>query len=161
MSTGEEESGRVKLQTTRSSLTLTQDLDGNLILHCPQNVSENEQGFEVTMTATTEVVDGDINEESITQIQILQNEQLDAISPAGNEDMSAVSRAWFTSKEDKDSLTNKGHRWKQGMWSKEEIAILMSNIDRYLKEHGIKDAAEIIFEMSKDERKDFYRTIAW
>ncbi|XP_077328073.1 cyclin-D-binding Myb-like transcription factor 1 isoform X2 [Lithobates pipiens] len=159
MSTGEEESGRVKLQTTRSSLTLTQDLDGNLILHCPQN--ENDPSFEVTMTATTEVVDGDINEESITQIQILQNEQLDDISPAGNEDMSAVSRAWFTSKEDKDSLTNKGHRWKQGMWSKEEIAILMSNIDRYLKEHGIKDAAEIIFEMSKDERKDFYRTIAW
>ncbi|XP_073475639.1 cyclin-D-binding Myb-like transcription factor 1 isoform X2 [Aquarana catesbeiana] len=159
MSTGEEESGRVKLQTTRSSLTLTQDLDGNLILHCPQN--ENDPSFEVTMTATTEVVDGDINEESITQIQILQNEQLDDISPAGNEDMSAVSRAWFTSKEDKDSLTHKGHRWKQGMWSKEEIAILMSNIDRYLKEHGIKDAAEIIFEMSKDERKDFYRTIAW
>ncbi|MEE6481485.1 hypothetical protein FKM82_012884 [Ascaphus truei] len=27
--------------------------------------------------------------------------------------------------------------------------------------HGIKDATEIIFEMSKDERKDFYRTIAW
>ncbi|XP_018420542.1 PREDICTED: cyclin-D-binding Myb-like transcription factor 1 [Nanorana parkeri] len=161
MSTGDEESGGVKLQTTRSSLTLTQDLDGNLILHCPQNVSENDQSFEVTMTATTEVVDGDINEESITQIQILQNEQLDDISPAGNDDMSSVSRAWFTSKEDKDSLTNKGHRWKQGMWSKEEIAILMSNIDRYLKAHGIKDAAEIIFEMSKDERKDFYRTIAW
>ncbi|KAM9311752.1 cyclin-D-binding Myb-like transcription factor 1 [Gastrophryne carolinensis] len=113
------------------------------------------------MTATTEVVDGDINEESITQIQILQNEQLDAISSAGNDETSAVSRAWFTSKEDKDSLTNKGHRWKQGMWSKEEIAILMSNIERYLKAHGIKDASEIIFEMSKDERKDFYRTIAW
>ncbi|XP_072257850.1 cyclin-D-binding Myb-like transcription factor 1 [Pyxicephalus adspersus] len=161
MSTGEEESGRVKRQTTRSSITLAQDLDGNLILHCPQNVSENDQSFEVTMTATTEVVDGDINEESITQIQILENEQLDAFSAAGNDDMSAVSRAWFTSKEDKDSLTNKGHRWKQGMWSKEEIAILMSNIDRYLKSHGIKDAAEIIFEMSKDERKDFYRTIAW
>ncbi|XP_068132266.1 cyclin-D-binding Myb-like transcription factor 1 isoform X2 [Hyperolius riggenbachi] len=161
MSTGEEESSRVKLQTTRSSLTLTQDLDGNLILHCPQNGSENDQSFEVTMTATTEVVDDDINEESITQIQILQNEQLDAISPGDIDEVSAVSRAWFTSKEDKDSLTNKGHRWKQGMWSKEEIAILMSNIDRYVKAHGIKDAAEIIFEMSKDERKDFYRTIAW
>lgn len=30
-----------------------------------------------------------------------------------------------------------------------------------VQEHGIKDASEIIFEMSKDERKDFYRTIAW
>ncbi|XP_013927162.1 PREDICTED: cyclin-D-binding Myb-like transcription factor 1 [Thamnophis sirtalis] len=47
------------------------------------------------------------------------------------------------------------------MWSKEEIQILMSNIERYLKARGIKDATEIIFEMSKDERKDFYRTIAW
>lgn len=26
-----------------------------------------------------------------------------------------------------------GHKWKQGMWSKEEIDILMSNIDRYVK----------------------------
>ncbi|POI31488.1 hypothetical protein CIB84_004761 [Bambusicola thoracicus] len=93
--------------------------------------------------------------------KILQNEQLDEISPMGNEEVSAVSQAWFTTKEDKDSLTNKGHKWKQGMWSKEEIDILMSNIERYLKARGIKDATEIIFEMSKDERKDFYRTIAW
>ncbi|CAH2275653.1 cyclin-D-binding Myb-like transcription factor 1 [Pelobates cultripes] len=200
MSTAEEEAGTVKVQT-RSSLTLTQDLDGNLILHCPQSetdeidsedivgttakrlclssehehsftettpcisvvslpLSTNDQSFEVTMTATTEVTDDDLNEDSVTQIQILQNEQLDDISTADSEEV-AVSRAWFTSKEDKDSLTNKGHRWKQGMWSKEEIAILMNNIDQYLKTHGIKDATEIIFEMSKDERKDFYRTIAW
>ncbi|XP_028933258.1 cyclin-D-binding Myb-like transcription factor 1 isoform X2 [Ornithorhynchus anatinus] len=113
------------------------------------------------MTATTEVADDDITEGTVTQIQILQNEQLDEISPLGNEEVSAVSQAWFTTKEDKDSLTNKGHKWKQGMWSKEEIDILMSNIERYLKARGIKDATEIIFEMSKDERKDFYRTIAW
>ncbi|KAM8974655.1 cyclin-D-binding Myb-like transcription factor 1 isoform 1-T1 [Pelodytes ibericus] len=160
MSTAEEQTDTVKLQT-RNSLTLAQDLDGNLILHCPQNVSGNDQSFEVTMTATTEVSDDDLSEDSITQIQIIQNEQLDDISPTGNDEVSAVSRAWFTSKEDKDSLTNKGHRWKQGMWSKEEIAILMNNIDQYLKAHGIKDATEIIFEMSKDERKDFYRKIAW
>ncbi|KAG8577044.1 hypothetical protein GDO81_010049 [Engystomops pustulosus] len=161
MSTAEDESGKVKVQSNRNALTLTQDLDGNLILHCPQNESEQDQSFEVTMTATTEVTEDDISEDSITQIQILQNQQLADISPAGSDDVSAVSRAWFTSKEDKDSLTNKGHRWKQGMWSKEEISILMSNIERYLKAHGIKDATEIIFEMSKDERKDFYRTIAW
>ncbi|XP_044279285.1 cyclin-D-binding Myb-like transcription factor 1 isoform X3 [Varanus komodoensis] len=113
------------------------------------------------MTATTEVADNEVNEGTVTQIQILQNEQLDEISSLGNEEVSAVSQAWFTTKEDKDSLTNKGHKWKQGMWSKEEIDILMSNIERYLKAHGIKDATEIIFEMSKDERKDFYRTIAW
>ncbi|KAB0345007.1 hypothetical protein FD754_021933 [Muntiacus muntjak] len=124
-------------------------------------LSENDQSFEVTMTATTEVADDEIAEGTVTQIQILQNEQLDEISPLGNEEVSAVSQAWFTTKEDKDSLTNKGHKWKQGMWSKEEIDILMNNIERYLKARGIKDATEIIFEMSKDERKDFYRTIAW
>uniref|UniRef100_A0A8C0CX98 Cyclin-D-binding Myb-like transcription factor 1 n=1 Tax=Balaenoptera musculus TaxID=9771 RepID=A0A8C0CX98_BALMU len=124
-------------------------------------LSENDQSFEVTMTATTEVADDEITEGTVTQIQILQNEQLDDISPLGNEEVSAVSQAWFTTKEDKDSLTNKGHKWKQGMWSKEEIDILMNNIERYLKARGIKDATEIIFEMSKDERKDFYRTIAW
>uniref|UniRef100_A0A8C8S0Y3 Cyclin-D-binding Myb-like transcription factor 1 n=1 Tax=Pelusios castaneus TaxID=367368 RepID=A0A8C8S0Y3_9SAUR len=201
MSTVEEESDTVTVETV-NSVTLTQDTEGNLILHCPQNeadevdsedstepphkrlclsseddqsiddstpcisvvavpISENEQSFEVTMTATTEVADDEINEGTVTQIQILQNEQLDEISPLGSEEVSAVSQAWFTTKEDKDSLTNKGHKWKQGMWSKEEIDILMSNIERYLKARGIKDATEIIFEMSKDERKDFYRTIAW
>uniref|UniRef100_A0A8C0GZB0 Cyclin-D-binding Myb-like transcription factor 1 n=1 Tax=Chelonoidis abingdonii TaxID=106734 RepID=A0A8C0GZB0_CHEAB len=201
MSTVEEESDTVTVETV-NSVTLTQDTEGNLILHCPQNeadevdsedstepphkrlclsseddqsiddstpcisvvavpISENDQRFEVTMTATTEVADDEINEGTVTQIQILQNEQLDEISPLGSEEVSAVSQAWFTTKEDKDSLTNKGHKWKQGMWSKEEIDILMSNIERYLKARGIKDATEIIFEMSKDERKDFYRTIAW
>ncbi|XP_039375242.1 cyclin-D-binding Myb-like transcription factor 1 isoform X1 [Mauremys reevesii] len=201
MSTVEEESDTVTVETV-NSVTLTQDTEGNLILHCPQNeadevdsedstepphkrlclsseddqsiddstpcisvvavpISENDQSFEVTMTATTEVADDEINEGTVTQIQILQNEQLDEISPLGSEEVSAVSQAWFTTKEDKDSLTNKGHKWKQGMWSKEEIDILMSNIERYLKARGIKDATEIIFEMSKDERKDFYRTIAW
>lgn len=43
--------------------------------------------------------------------KILQNEQLDDISPLGNEEVSAVSQAWFTTKEDKDSLTNKGKRY--------------------------------------------------
>uniref|UniRef100_A0A493TB24 Cyclin-D-binding Myb-like transcription factor 1 n=1 Tax=Anas platyrhynchos platyrhynchos TaxID=8840 RepID=A0A493TB24_ANAPP len=200
MSTVKEESDTVTIDTV-NSVTLTQDTEGNLILHCPQNetdevdsedstepphkrlclseddqslddstpcisvvavpISENDQSFEVTMTATTEVAEDEINEGTVTQIQILQNEQLDEISPMGNEEVSAVSQAWFTTKEDKDSLTNKGHKWKQGMWSKEEIDILMSNIERYLKARGIKDATEIIFEMSKDERKDFYRTIAW
>ncbi|XP_054061121.1 cyclin-D-binding Myb-like transcription factor 1 isoform X2 [Rissa tridactyla] len=200
MSTVEEESDTVTVETV-NSVTLTQDTEGNLILHCPQNetdevdsedstepphkrlclseddqslddstpcisvvavpISENDQSFEVTMTATTEVAEDEINEGTVTQIQILQNEQLDEITPMGNEEVSAVSQAWFTTKEDKDSLTNKGHKWKQGMWSKEEIDILMSNIERYLKARGIKDATEIIFEMSKDERKDFYRTIAW
>uniref|UniRef100_A0A8C9FQK8 Cyclin D binding myb-like transcription factor 1 n=1 Tax=Pavo cristatus TaxID=9049 RepID=A0A8C9FQK8_PAVCR len=146
MSTVEEESDTVTVETV-NSVTLTQDTEGNLILHCPPNetdevnsedsvepphkrlclseddqslddsapcisvvavpISENDQSFEVTMTATAEVAEDEINEGTVTQIQILQNEQLDEISPMGNEEVSAVSQAWFTTKEDKDSLTNK------------------------------------------------------
>ncbi|KAM9402752.1 cyclin-D-binding Myb-like transcription factor 1 isoform 7-T8 [Salvelinus alpinus] len=47
------------------------------------------------------------------------------------------------------------------MWSKEEIDLLMSNIQQYVKGRGMEDPAEIIFEMSKEERKDFYRSVAW
>ncbi|XP_067915700.1 cyclin-D-binding Myb-like transcription factor 1 isoform X3 [Heterodontus francisci] len=208
MNTIEDESGTVTLETI-SSVTLAQDTEGNLILHCPQNdlesednqeplhkrlclsteddaslestgiagpfaavqsvvtlpISDNDQSFEVTMTGeaaselthATEIEDS----ETITQIQILHNEdQMEGISPQNSEDLDPVSQAWFTTKEDKDTLQNKGHKWKQGMWSKEEIDILMSNIENYLQIHGLSDATEVIFEMSKDERKDFYRTIA-
>ncbi|KAL7982763.1 hypothetical protein Chor_010361 [Crotalus horridus] len=137
MTTVEEESDTVTVETV-NSVTLTQDTQGNLILHCPQDeadeidsegsigpphkrlclsseddqsvdgntpcisvvavpLSESDPSFEVTMTATTEVADHEVNEGTVTQIQA----------------------------------------------------------------RGIKDATEIIFEMSKDERKDFYRTIAW
>uniref|UniRef100_A0A1A8J7G0 Cyclin-D-binding Myb-like transcription factor 1 n=1 Tax=Nothobranchius kuhntae TaxID=321403 RepID=A0A1A8J7G0_NOTKU len=111
--------------------------------------SESDESFEVTMTATAE---GDLSEDGVAQIEILPEDQKADVSP--------VSQAWFTTKEDKDTLTNKGHKWKQGMWSKEEIDILMSNIDGYVKGRGIEDPAEIIFEMSKEDRKDFYRSVA-
>ncbi|XP_060930132.1 cyclin-D-binding Myb-like transcription factor 1 [Limanda limanda] len=173
---------------TVKSVTLTQDSDGSIILHCPANdedleplekklrlsteeqddagapqfsvvtlpISENDEGFEVTMTATA---DSDLTEEGVAQIQILQEDDESLLSNQKSE-VSPVSQAWFTTKEDKDTLANKGHKWKQGMWSKEEIDLLMSNIDRYVKDRGIEDPAEIIFEMSKEERKDFYRSVA-
>ncbi|KAM6984761.1 cyclin-D-binding Myb-like transcription factor 1 [Aplochiton taeniatus] len=183
MSAGEEEE-TVTLEAV-NSVTLTQDCDGSIILHCPANdddsepipkklcltnveqedtdvqqfsvvtlpLSENDDSFEVTMTATA---DSDITDENVAQIQIVQDEDSQKA-----EDVSPVSQAWFTTKEDKDTLTNKGHKWKQGMWSKEEIELLMSNIDCYVKGRGMEDPAEIIFEMSKEERKDFYRSVAW
>ncbi|KAI3367061.1 hypothetical protein L3Q82_009261 [Scortum barcoo] len=217
MSSAAEDEEAAALETVKS-VTLTQDSDdGSIILHCPPNdedseplqkklrlstdeqddsdtpqfsvvtlpMSENDEGFEVTMTATA---DGDLSEEGVAQIQILQEDE-DSLSPNQKTEVSPVSQAWFTTKEDKDTLTNKGHKWKQGMWSKEEIDILMSNIDRYVKARyflslrpylflsllhlkmlmsvhvafqgrGIEDPAEIIFEMSKEERKDFYRSVA-
>ncbi|XP_030643221.1 cyclin-D-binding Myb-like transcription factor 1 [Chanos chanos] len=197
MNTGEDVSGTVTLESV-DSVTLTQDTEGNIILHCPHDdaedvgsdedsepiskrlrfsneetedtqdnvkysvvtlpISENDESFEVTMTAT-EMTEGELDQEGVAQIQIVQDES--TLSPQKTDDVSAVSQAWFTTKEDKDTLVNKGHKWKQGMWSKEEIDILMNNIDRYLKSRGIQDATEIIFEMSKEERKDFYRSIAW
>ncbi|XP_037552054.1 cyclin-D-binding Myb-like transcription factor 1 [Nematolebias whitei] len=174
------EDAAAPLETVKS-VTLTRDADGSIVLHCPPNdddseplqkklrvcaeetsgtphfsvltlpASESDESFEVTMTATAE---GDLSDDGVAQIEILpeDEEQQTEVSP--------VSQAWFTTKEDKDTLTNKGHKWKQGMWSKEEIDILMSNIDRYVKGRGIQDPAEIIFEMSKEDRKDFYRSVA-
>ncbi|XP_067129049.1 cyclin-D-binding Myb-like transcription factor 1 isoform X3 [Centruroides vittatus] len=76
-----------------------------------------------------------------------------------------INQAWFTSREDKNSLHNRepsntGHMWKQGMWSKDEIEVLENNIRHYCEKHNITDPATIIFEMTKDERKDFYRSVA-
>ncbi|CAJ1054630.1 cyclin-D-binding Myb-like transcription factor 1 [Xyrichtys novacula] len=187
MSSTAEDEEAAALETVKS-VTLTQDSDGSIILHCPPTdedseplqkklrlstdehedsdapqfsvvtlpMSENDEGFEVTMTATA---DGDLSDESVAQIQILHEDE-DSLSPNQKAEVSPVSQAWFTTKEDKDTLANKGHKWKQGMWSKEEIDILMSNIERYVKGRGIEDPAEIIFEMSKEERKDFYRSVA-
>ncbi|XP_061663067.1 cyclin-D-binding Myb-like transcription factor 1 isoform X2 [Syngnathoides biaculeatus] len=120
-------------------------------------VADTRKSIEVTVTTTAP-------EDGAAQIQVLCEEEDggggDAPSPEDKAEVSLVSQAWFTTKEDKDTLANKGHKWKQGMWSKEEVDILMSNIDQYVKGRGIKDPAEIIFEMSKEERKDFYRSVA-
>ncbi|XP_059366855.1 cyclin-D-binding Myb-like transcription factor 1 [Carassius carassius] len=179
-----------------NSVTFTQDTDGNIILHCPQNdgedlgsdgtaepvhkrlrlssedgedpqdstsmeysvvtlpITEGDESFEVTMTAT-EMRDGELESDDPSETT-----DKDSSVQKKGKDVSAVSQAWFTTKEDKDTLVNKGHKWKQGMWSKEEIDLLMTNIEHYLKNRGIRDPAEIIFEMSKEERKDFYRSIA-
>ncbi|KAG1683294.1 Cyclin-D-binding Myb-like transcription factor 1 [Nymphon striatum] len=72
-----------------------------------------------------------------------------------------INQVWFTTKVDKSYLKNtKGQVWRTGMWSKEEIKILQNNIDNYCKARHIDDPVVIIFEMNKDERKDFYRIIA-
>lgn len=118
-------------------------------------ITEGDESFEVTMTATEMRDGGELESDDPSETT-----DKDSSVQKKGKDVSAVSQAWFTTKEDKDTLVNKGHKWKQGMWSKEEIDLLMSNIERYLKNRGIRDPAEIIFEMSKEERKDFYRSIA-
>lgn len=71
-----------------------------------------------------------------------------------------INQAWFTGKHAKESLQEQGHSWRQGMWSKEEVAILMKNIEDYVKANKLNDPMQVIFQVKKEERKDFYRTIA-
>ncbi|GFT52462.1 cyclin-D-binding Myb-like transcription factor 1 [Nephila pilipes] len=80
--------------------------------------------------------------------------------PSTLQNKEGINQNWFTSKEEKVTLHNKGHMWKTGMWSKEEVELLENNIQLYCKDHDISNPATIVFEMAKDERKDFYRTIA-
>ena len=42
----------------------------------------------------------------------------------------------------------------------QEVAILNENIKDYCSSRGIDDPAHVIFNMSKEERSDFYPTIA-
>ena len=42
-----------------------------------------------------------------------------------------ISQNWFTSKTDKQTFQEKGHRWKQGQWTAEENEILKQNIRIY------------------------------
>lgn len=42
-----------------------------------------------------------------------------------------ISQNWFTSKTDKQTLQERGHRWKQGQWTAEENEILKQNIRFY------------------------------
>lgn len=79
---------------------------------------------------------------------------------AASASVTDVNQNWFTTKEDKSSFQNKGHSWKQGMFSKEETEILQANIQKYCEDRGISSPATVIFSMTKEERKDFYRTVA-
>ncbi|XP_040599793.1 cyclin-D-binding Myb-like transcription factor 1 [Mesocricetus auratus] len=191
MSTFEECPAPVTVEIV-SSVLLTEDTDGQIILSLqneagemenptePPNkkpclaegnetyfistvtfpLQEMEQRFELVTTTATEGVDAEITERNTMQLHIIQNDNSDKGFPLANKDRTIINRAWFTGKEVKENLTKQGHTWKQGTWSKEETAILMNNIERYMQEHGVENAAEIIFKMSKGKRKDFYRSIS-
>ncbi|XP_052026085.1 cyclin-D-binding Myb-like transcription factor 1 [Apodemus sylvaticus] len=123
-------------------------------------LQEIQQSFDLVSTTATEIADIELTVGTMMPLQILQNENPDEVFSLVNEEQSTVSKACSTDKEVKEALTNQGHKWKQGMWSKEETDILMSNIERYMEEHGVENPAEIIFKMSKGKRKDFYRSIS-
>uniref|UniRef100_UPI00358FDB70 cyclin-D-binding Myb-like transcription factor 1 isoform X1 n=2 Tax=Myxine glutinosa TaxID=7769 RepID=UPI00358FDB70 len=114
-------------------------------------------GQESSSSSLQEAPCSDDSPGTIAQLEV----PLDPVSPQQSQvEADPVNQTWFTTKGDKNSLQNKGHKWKQGMWSKEETEILKANIDNFLKSNNIRDATEVIFETPKDERKDFYRSIA-
>ncbi|XP_038073975.1 cyclin-D-binding Myb-like transcription factor 1 [Patiria miniata] len=112
------------------------------------------------LDSTDDVIEGDVSEASEAQDT---QESLASPSrgmPCEEVPIDPVTQSWFTSRDSKDNLSKKGHKWKQGMWSKEEVDILERNIEEYLKIRKLGDAVSVIFQMSKEERKDFYRFIA-
>lgn len=116
--------------------------EGNKAISIEHDKSGNEQQM---FLVTTSTASGTVNPHKVTN-SIAQK--------------SEINQAWFTTRDDKQALHNTGVSWKQGQWTNEEVEILQSNITNYCKEHNIADPTEIIFEMSKDERKNFYRTVA-
>ncbi|MEJ1287777.1 hypothetical protein NN561_018800 [Cricetulus griseus] len=140
---------------------LSSEVDETRFMPAPAfSLPEMDQSFQFVTTIPPEVEDEEITEGTMMQFQVLQDYKPDEEFPLANEEKSVVSQAWLTGKEDKDNLSKPEHKWKQGMWSKEETDILICNIERYMQEHGVKNAAEIIFKMSKGKRKDFYRSIS-
>lgn len=52
-------------------------------------------------------------------------------SSGDDQDKEHISQNWFTSKTDKQSLREQGHRWRQGQWTTEENEVLKRNIAFY------------------------------
>ncbi|XP_038956310.1 cyclin-D-binding Myb-like transcription factor 1 [Rattus norvegicus] len=124
-------------------------------------LQEIQQSFDLVTSTVTQMAGEEVAAASMMPFQIIQNVTPHEVFSLANVEQSIVSQTWFTGKEVKDALANQGHKWKQGMWTKEETNILMSNIEQYMKEHGVENPAEIIFKMSKGKRKDFYRSISF
>ena len=101
---------------------------------------------------------------AVNSVPVVSAEQTTTVkSAASSKNVEAqldITQAWFTTRDEKNTLHQKGYNWKQGQWSSEEIQVLEANIRQYCIDHEVTDATDIIFTMSKDERKDFYRTVA-
>ncbi|XP_074644643.1 cyclin-D-binding Myb-like transcription factor 1 [Tubulanus polymorphus] len=141
------------LQAADSNLTGTENNQDDESLEpaskrfCVESI--DGQTYVVTMPEDGGIVEG--------LSDVISANAPDEAQPAQSVD---VSQAWFTSRDDKTALQFKGQSWRQGQWSKEEVLLLQVNIENYCKDFGFTDPAEIVFGLSKDERKDFYRTVA-
>ncbi|XP_045164326.1 cyclin-D-binding Myb-like transcription factor 1 [Mercenaria mercenaria] len=127
---------------------------------------EDGQSYILTMATDPPENSTDTKQFSEHQYQAKQAELTSETAAARNLEKrnqllkSDISQAWFTTRDDKYILQSSGATWKQGQWTKDEIELLQMNISDYCRSHNISDPTEIIFEMTKDDRKQFYRTIA-
>lgn len=80
--------------------------------------------------------------------------------PTSDKCTDPVRNVWVTSKADKIQLKEKGHTWRTGKWKREEISLLKENVDNFCRKNNIADPHQMIFDATKDERKDFYPTIS-
>ncbi|XP_029411610.1 cyclin-D-binding Myb-like transcription factor 1 [Nannospalax galili] len=138
---------------------VTHDTDKEAILCLQNEVAEKDHSSERAMMVTSDVAK-ELTERRMMQVSTLQNYKPDEASPLDDEDDSVVNQGWSRGKKYKTTATIQEHKWKLGMWSKEETEILTSNIECYMMANGINDVSEIIFKMSKCERRNFYRSIA-
>lgn len=137
------------------SLAVSQDVNSQTFSNSSQITALSQETTTATLSLSAAVA-------ALAAGQLTQESPIiPASQPAvPSDNNNSVNQAWFTTKEDKDSLHGKGVKWRQGMWSKEENDRLRENILEYCKVNNIPDPNIIIFEMTKDDRKDFYRTIA-
>eukprot|EP00057_Strongylocentrotus_purpuratus_P022388 XP_011676862.1 PREDICTED: cyclin-D-binding Myb-like transcription factor 1 isoform X2 [Strongylocentrotus purpuratus] len=137
----------------------TDDHDGNINQPCivvmPVESVEADHGHCLAkgfhLSAPTDIpVSGSSHVMGITCVQRTKE----------SEPYDPVTQSWFTTKYSKDSLSERGHKWKQGMWSSDEVELLERNIEEYVRDHKLGDASEVIFNNSKDNRKNFYRNVS-
>ncbi|XP_015761824.1 PREDICTED: cyclin-D-binding Myb-like transcription factor 1 isoform X1 [Acropora digitifera] len=140
--------------SSTAPLSVSQDVNPHTFSNNSEITTLSQETTTATLNLTAAVAA--LAAEQLSQESPIIPSQPVVVSDSNN----SVNQAWFTTKEDKDNLHGKGVKWRQGMWSKDENERLRENILEYCKVNNIPDPNIIIFEMTKDDRKDFYRTIA-
>ncbi|XP_064605099.1 cyclin-D-binding Myb-like transcription factor 1 isoform X2 [Liolophura sinensis] len=125
---------------------------GDIPLQKRIKLEGENQTFYVTVPANSAVLSDQLNSED--------KQGMATSSKQGGVVPDGVTQAWFTTRDDKMAIRNQGVTWKQGHWTKDEVELLQSNISDYCQKWDIPDPTDIIFKTSKEQRKDFYRTVA-
>ncbi|XP_067932899.1 cyclin-D-binding Myb-like transcription factor 1 [Watersipora subatra] len=146
-----------------SAISFTTNEDGETLLVTLEDSVISDQEISITESGVS-VEHGDQALRDVLLISSINEGSglllKNGCSSGDDQDKEHISQNWFTSKTDKQSLREQGHRWRQGQWTTEENEVLKRNIAFYCQEKNISNPNSIIFDMTKDMRKDFYRFIA-